>query len=93
MDYFHLYAFNVMRQLGANFELMGSHIRWLANQGEAGLDDAAAACTRIAEGTKALQFQLARAVSRKKFGDYDASLDELERAHDLVLETLQRRYA
>jgi hypothetical protein len=93
MDYFHLYAFNVMRQLGANFELMGSHIRWLADQGEVGLDQAAAACTRVAEGTKALQFQLARAVSRKKFGDYGASLDELERAHDLVLETLQRRYA
>jgi hypothetical protein len=92
MDYFHLYAFNVMRQLGANFELLGSHLLWLGSQGEAGLGEATAACTRVAEGSKALQFQLARAVSRRKFGNYGASLDELESAHDLVLTTLARRY-
>jgi len=92
MDYFHLYAFNIMRQLGANFEMLGSHVQWLAGQGETGLDDVAGACLRIAEGTKALQFQLARAVSRKKFADYGASLDDLERAYDLALGTLDRRY-
>lgn len=92
MDYFHLYAFNVVRQLGANFELLGSHVRWLGAQGEAGLDEAASACIRIAEGTKALQFQLARAVSRKKFGDYGATLDALESDHDLALGMLARRY-
>jgi hypothetical protein len=93
MAYFHLYAFNVMRQLGANFELLGSHLRWLGAQGESGLDDAAGACQRIADGAKALQFQLARAASRKKFGDYGAVLDELERDHDSVLDTLAHRYA
>jgi hypothetical protein len=92
MAYFHSYTFNVMRQLGANFEMLGSHIGWLAGQGETGLTDAQTACVQVAEGAKALQFQLARAVSRKKFGDYTASLDALERAHDLVLGTLQRRY-
>ncbi|TWT15867.1 DUF1839 family protein [Reyranella sp. CPCC 100927] len=92
MDYFHLYAFNIMRQLGANFEMLGSHLQWLAGHGEAGLDEAIAACLQIAEGTKALQFQLARAVSRKKFGDYSVALDDLQRAHDLALGTLERRY-
>ncbi len=92
MDYFHRYAFNIVRQLGANFETLGSHVGWLAGQGETGLEEAAAACTRVAEGAKALQFQLARAVSRKKFGDYGPSLDELERSHDRVLQTLTRRY-
>lgn len=92
MDYFHLYAFNIMRQLGANFELLGSHVRWLAAQGEAGLDTVAAACTQVAEGAKALQFQLARAVNRKRFGDYSASLDALEQAHSGILDTLARRY-
>jgi hypothetical protein len=29
MDYFHLYAFNLPRQLGANFEMMGSYLDWL----------------------------------------------------------------
>lgn len=92
MAYFHLYAFNIMRQLGANFELLGSHVQWLASQGETGLDDVAAACQQVAEGAKALQFQLARAVNRKKFGDYTESLDGLERAYDLALGTLARRY-
>jgi hypothetical protein len=92
LDYFHLYAFNVLRQLGANFELLGSHIRWLGSQGESGLENAAQGCLQVAEGAKALQFQLARAVNRKKFGDYGPALDELERAHDLVLQTLARRY-
>ena len=92
MDYFHLYAFNVLRQLGANFELLGSHVRWLIEQHEIELDDVVKACTQLAEGAKALQFQLARAVSRKKFGDYRSLLDELEGAHELVLGTLERRY-
>ena len=30
MDYFHQYAFNVPRQLGANFEMLGSYLRWLS---------------------------------------------------------------
>ncbi|HJQ59996.1 MAG TPA: DUF1839 family protein [Vineibacter sp.] len=92
MDYFHLYAFNVMRQLGANSEMLGSYLRWLRAQGEDGLDPAAAACMTVAEGAKALQFQLARAVSRKKFGDFSATLDELQRAHEAALDTLARRY-
>lgn len=92
MAYFHLYAFNIMRQLGANFELLGSHVQWLAGQGETGLEEVVAACTQIAEGAKALQFQLARAVSRRKSGDYTSVLDALERAHDRALGTLARRY-
>ena len=33
MAYFHLYSFNVVRQLGANFELLGDHCKWLIAQG------------------------------------------------------------
>lgn len=92
MDYFHLYAFNILRQLGANFELLGSHVQWLGSQGESGLESAVAPCQHVAEGAKALQFQLARAVSRKKFADYTTSLDNIERAYDLAFQTLARRY-
>jgi hypothetical protein len=92
MDYFHLYAFNILRQLGANMELLGSYLRWLDSHGEAGLNDAATDCLAVAEGAKALQFQLARAVNRRKFGDYTASLDTLQGAHERALEALSRRY-
>ena len=34
--FFHLYAFNTLRQLGANFELFSSHLEWLAANGHAG---------------------------------------------------------
>lgn len=92
MTYFHLYAFNVLRQLGANFELLGSYLRWLGDQGETGLEPVVADCFEVAEGAKALQFQLARAVSRKKFSDFCATLDTLQRAHEAALAALARRY-
>ena len=91
MEYFHLYAFNVLRQLGANAELLGSHLRWLEGQGEGGLGDAADASVALAETAKALQFQLARAVHRRRFGDYTPLLDTLERAYDRSVGGLARR--
>lgn len=92
MAYFHLYSFNVVRQLGANFELLGDHCRWLAAQGEPGLDEVVAACEQLATTTKGLQFLLARAVNKKKFGDFNPTLETLERAHDAALGVLGRRY-
>jgi hypothetical protein len=92
MAYFHLYAFNVLRQFGANFGLLGAHCEWLTAQGETGLEEAVAACERMASAAKALQFQLARAVNRKKPGDFSSSLDEMERAHDSAMAVLVERY-
>lgn len=92
MDYFHLYAFNLLRQLGANAELLGSHLRWLDGQGEGGLSATADAATTLAETAKALQFQLARAVHRKTFGDHTPLLDALERGWDDSVGALARRY-
>ncbi|WP_448208311.1 DUF1839 family protein [Azospirillum sp. sgz302134] len=87
MDYFHLYAFNMLRQLGANFELLGSYVRWIEGPAEA-----AEACDTIAGSAKALQFQFARAVSRRKFGDYSAPLETMERAYDTAIGALARRF-
>lgn len=87
MDYFHLYAFNTLRQLGANFELLGSHVRWIDGPGEA-----VEACDALASSAKALQFQLARAVHRRRFGDYSATLEGMERAYEAAIGALDRRY-
>ncbi|MBP2299872.1 DUF1839 family protein [Azospirillum picis] len=87
MEYFHLYAFNVLRQLGANFELLGAHVGWLD-----GPVEAVEACRSIAEGAKAMQFQLARTVARRKAPDLTESFDRLERGYDTVLGALARRY-
>lgn len=63
--FFHKYAFNTLRQLGANFELAASHLQWLGEGRH--FASASADAIQIAETAKAVQFQLARAVMRKKF--------------------------
>ena len=92
MAYFHLYTFNVLRQLGANFELLGDHCAWLEAGGESGLGEAISGSRDLANAAKALQFQLARAVNRKKPADFSSTLDAMERAHDTALGALVARY-
>ena len=66
MERFHAYSFATLRQYGSNFELAETYVRWLAASGIAGLDDVAGDFHFISEATKALQFQLARSMARKK---------------------------
>ncbi len=93
MDYFHLYAFNLPRQLGANFEMLGSYLAWLGENGHAGLAEAAAAARRLAEGAKALQFQLARMANRRKFNPETLNLGSLEDGYDGILSTLVTQFS
>ncbi|MBV9066660.1 MAG: DUF1839 family protein [Methylobacteriaceae bacterium] len=87
-DFFHAYAFNTLRQLGANFELCGSHLEWLFAGGEA--RDAIAACKAVSGGAKSLQFQLARAVARKRFAGLGEALAPMADAYDALFKTLAR---
>ena len=68
-DTFHDYAFHYPRSIGANFELLGSYAAWLSQDR---LDSVVAACNRVAQTAKVLQFRLARSVAR---GRPDACLD------------------
>lgn len=90
MEYFHLYAFNTLRQIGANFEMLASHLAWLAAQGENNLDAGVSAANEIAATAKTQQFQLARAVTRKKFDSFIAGLEPLAVAYDAVFASLQK---
>ena len=92
MDYFHLYAFNLPRQLGANFEMLGSYVFWLAERGVPGLSDVMTACRRIAEGAKAVQFQLARMANRRKFDAARLELEPIEKDYAVVLSVLAGRF-
>ncbi|WP_420100873.1 DUF1839 family protein [Bosea sp. (in: a-proteobacteria)] len=85
---FHLYAFNTLRQLGANFELLASHLAWLD---EAAFAEARDAALRIAGGAKIAQFHLARAMKQKRFERFDTALGELAAAWDAVGEALAHR--
>lgn len=85
-DAFHAYAFNTLRQAGANFELAASHLDWLAPGGA--LAGEAAAARRIAETCKTVQFQLARALARRRFAGLAAALEPAEAAWDALIEGL-----
>ncbi len=88
-DFFHKYAFNTLRQLGANFELAASHLEWLGDSGEFETEKAAA--LRISETAKTVQFQLARAVARRKFNSLAASLEPAIDAWSGLMDGLGRK--
>jgi hypothetical protein len=88
MDYFHLYAFNLPRQLGANFEMMGTYLDWLGGNAEE-----ANAARHIAEGAKAMQFQLARMANRKRFDPAKLDLAPLEADYAAIMTALTTRFA
>jgi hypothetical protein len=90
--FFHKYAFNTLRQLGANFELLASHLDWLGTQGVDGLHPIAASARELSSGAKAYQFQLARAVTRGKTEALVAQLATLIARWDDVMGALQKRF-
>ncbi len=87
--FFHKYAFNTLRQLGANFELAGSHLDWIAPDGR--LAEAADAARKISETAKSVQFQLARAVTRRRFDPLASALNPAVEAWDRLMATLAAR--
>ncbi|MDB5650761.1 MAG: Succinylarginine dihydrolase [Hyphomicrobiales bacterium] len=89
--FFHKYAFNTLRQLGANFELLGTHLDWLSAQGEVGFEEALQGCRTISSSAKSFQFQLARATARNRIAGLAQMLDSLADAYDAVLAGLRAR--
>ncbi len=76
LETFHLYSFATLRQFGACYELSATYLRWLKDHTGKPLDGPIAEFTRIATGAQTLQFQLARAIGRRKPLDLSA-LDAL----------------
>jgi hypothetical protein len=66
LDLFHAYSFATFRQFGACYELAASYLAWLASLGERRFEDAREDLAAISSLSKVYQFQLARAMSRRK---------------------------
>jgi hypothetical protein len=79
IETFHRYSFATLRQYGACFELVETYLRWLGEGGEEGLESATQAFHDISATAKAFQFQLARAMARRR----ELSLDPLGRMAQL----------
>lgn len=88
-EFFHKFAFNSLRQLGANFELMGSSLAWLgeANEFASEID----ACRTLSASAKSFQFLLARAIVRRKTVGLEAPLAALGDAYAKLFDGLTRR--
>jgi hypothetical protein len=89
---FHDYSFANLRQFGASYELAATWLRWLAGHGISSVEEPAAALQAIADGAKAFQFQLARAVNRGRALD-TAPLDAMAAQWDIAMEPLRKRLA
>jgi hypothetical protein len=82
IDTFHQYSFATLRQCGACYELSAMYLDWLASQGEEGVEELAVAFLGLAEAAKTFQFQLARAMARRRALDLsplDAMAEQWER--------------
>lgn len=88
LSVFHAYAFNTTRQLGANFEMLASHLMWLEANGAGSFAPAAGAATDLSREAKAFQFQLARAFHRRQAEGLAARLDRLAATYERVFAAL-----
>ena len=91
IERFHAYSFATLRQYGACFELCETYLRWLGEQGIGGNESATAAFQQISQKTKAFQFQLARAMARKKPLDL-SPLDSMAAHWEAGMATLRSLY-
>jgi hypothetical protein len=80
LGYYHAWAFGTIRQLGAAFELAALNLKWLAEHGVAGLEDASTAFERLAAANKTFILKGARATNSKKPFDGSAMFDEMAAA-------------
>ncbi|MDR5743107.1 DUF1839 family protein [Caballeronia sp. LZ029] len=86
--YARVYAFNMMRQLGANFELLAHYLQWMRDQGFDIPVQTHAGARKIASEAMVMQCRLARALSRGRHDLCEASFDAIEDAYERVIPPL-----
>ncbi|CAG4888415.1 hypothetical protein R54767_00559 [Paraburkholderia gardini] len=86
--FFHPYSFNLMRQLGANFEFLSKYLLWLTAQGFDVPDAIPASAQTIASEAMVMQFRLVRAMARGRRDPCDDCFDVLEAAWENTLPPL-----
>lgn len=92
INIYHGYAFALIRQIGAAFELGAQYLHWLTLNGEPGLEQAEQHCLGISNGAKALILKTARAVNAKKDVDFSPIMNEMAAHWDAAMEVLSTRY-
>ncbi len=95
LAHYHAWAFTTLRQLGAAFELLSHHLRWLAPHGDAGLARAAERFDVVAQDCKSLILKVARVVNAQRAFDATVAFAPMAQAWDdgmgLLEHALQQR--
>lgn len=92
IEIFHAYSFATFRQYGACFELASTYLGWLTDRGIEATSGASESFAQISRSTKAFQFQLARAMARRKPLDL-APLDEMAILWEQGMNSLISKFA
>jgi hypothetical protein len=91
LDFYHVWAFATVRQLGAAMELLALHLRWLMEAGEGeGFGPAADDFQRLSTAAKTFILKAARAVNARRALDASAVFDEMAHAWEQGMMTLVR---
>ena len=91
IETFHQYSFATLRQFGACYELTTTYLRWLLERGVTGLDRAIGLFESLSNGAKTMQFQLARALARKRSMDL-AAVDQMAETWQVAMDDLKSRF-
>jgi hypothetical protein len=89
---FHAYSFANLRQYGACFGLAEAYLQWLESHGIVEAKGLAEPFGEIAQASKAFQFQLARAMARRKPLDL-SPLEAMGHQWQRGMEALRARFA
>ncbi|MCB1207975.1 MAG: DUF1839 family protein, partial [Verrucomicrobiales bacterium] len=88
---FHQYSFATLRQFGACYEIAGRYLQWLQSQGIDDLETPLTSVLWLANSAKTMQFQLARAMARKKPIDL-APIDQMAAHWETATDHLKAKF-
>ena len=91
LETFHQYSFATLRQFGACYEMAANYLNWLTYMGEEGLQHISEQIKSISETAKVYQFQLARAMTRKKQLDL-TPIDAMAESWQQAMDALRKMY-
>jgi hypothetical protein len=90
LDMFHRYSFATLRQFGACYALAATYLSWLESGARLGLEGPIALFEGLASDAKTLQFELARAMVRKRPLDISA-IDRMAAQWQAAIEGVKAR--
>jgi hypothetical protein len=90
LPYYHAWAFNNTRQLGAAFELAAAYLAWLEQAGVEGLHTAIRGFEEIASTNKSLILKVARAVNSRRPLELTKHFDALALAWERGMTSLDK---